>query len=75
MTIITRTLATLLAVAVIAFGSLAGCTAQGDNLMPCAPDPTNAARFYGEVRVLADTDFSQAIAVEVDGVFYQAFAR
>lgn len=34
-----------------------------------------AARFYGEVRALADTDFSQAIAVEVDGVFYQAFAR
>ena len=75
MTIFTRTLATLLAAAVIAFGSLAGCTAQGDNLMPCALDPSNAARFYGEVRALADTDFSQAIAVEVDGVFYQAFAR
>ncbi|RDB66876.1 hypothetical protein [Eggerthella sinensis] len=75
MTIITRTLATLLATVVIAFGSLAGCTAQGDNLMPCALDPSNAARFYGEVRALADTDFSQAIAVEVDGVFYQAFAR
>ena len=45
MTIFTRTLATLLAAAVIAFGSLAGCTAQGDNLVPCALDPANAARF------------------------------
>ncbi|MCB7037611.1 NisI/SpaI family lantibiotic immunity lipoprotein [Eggerthella sinensis] len=53
MTIITRTLATLLATAVIAFGSLAGCTAQGDNLMPCALDPANAARF-----TCGDTDYT-----------------
>ena len=53
MTIITRTLATLLATAVIAFGSLTGCTAQGDNLMPCALDPANAARF-----TCGDTDYT-----------------
>ena len=53
MTIITRTLATLLATAVIAFGSLAGCTAQGDHLMPCALDPANAARF-----TCGDTDYT-----------------
>lgn len=53
MTIFTRTLTTLLAAAVIAFGSLAGCTAQSHNLMPCALDPANAARF-----TCGDTDYT-----------------
>lgn len=53
MTVIARALAALLAAVFLAFGSLAGCTAQSDDLTPCALDPGNAARF-----TLGDTSYT-----------------
>lgn len=75
MTVFARMLATLLTATVIAFGSLAGCTAQDDNLSPCALDPANAARFTcGDTSytILNDTVSLEEVGVRVGALHVNA---